>query len=179
MWAFTKRLAAERGLAVDDVSVLRFPVGVEGDRQRLEALTSGAADAAVLGATFAPSALSRLGLVETLFFGEALRFPTAGVAVDVDRTEVDPSAVRAVVEAQRAAILQIRQADPVAVDAVDSLLHASTRDDARLLVTDHLSLQYGPENRAVRDAGAEALTWLIDVLRPDEPSGADFYEEVS
>ena len=178
VWAFTQRLLADRGLAADEMPALRFPVGSEGDYQRLEALTSGAADAALLGATFAPAALERRGLAQTLFFGETLRFPTAGVAVDLDRAELGGSVVRAVVAAQRAAIIRIRQRDTVALDAVASLLHDSTRDDARLLLADHLSVQYGAGRRAVHDAGADALRWLTDVLRPDGPSGADFYEEV-
>jgi hypothetical protein len=178
VWAFTKRLLADRGVAIDEISVLRFPVGIAGDHQRLEALTSGAVDAAVLGATFAPSALPRLGLVQTMFFGETLRFPTAGVAVDLDRTEVEHPAVRAVVAAQSAAMLKIKQRDPVALDAVASLLHGSSRDDAQRLLVDHLSLQYGPEQREVHDAGAGALIWLKDELRADEPSAADFYEEI-
>jgi hypothetical protein len=178
VWAFTKRLLAGRGAEVNEISVLRFPVGTGGDNQRLEALTSGAVDAAVLGATFAPSALLQLGLVQTLFFGEGLRFPTAGVAVDLDLTGVGHPAVRAVVAAQSAAILKIKQGDPVALDAVVSLLHGSSRDDAHRLLADYLSLEYGPEQRDVHDAGADAIMWLKDELRPDQPSAADFYEEL-
>jgi hypothetical protein len=178
VWAFTQRLLADRGLAADELSVLRHPVGVEGDHRRLEALTSGAADVAVLGATFAPAALARRGLAELLFFGETLRFPTTGVAVDLDRAEVGGSSVRGVVAAQRAAILKIRSRDPVALDAVASLVHDSSREDAQHLLTEHLSLQYGAGRRTVHDAGADALMWLNGLLRPDTPSGADFYEEV-
>ena len=120
VWSFTTRLLRARTLCDPELPVLRFPVGTAGDHQRLEALTSGAVDAAVLGATFAPSALSRVGLTQSLFFGDALRFPTAGVAVDLDRTTLDDPSVQAVVEAQRAAIRDVKNGDPVAVDAVAS-----------------------------------------------------------
>jgi hypothetical protein len=176
VWAFTRKLLAARGVGDDELSVLRFPVGSAGDHQRLEALTSGAVEAAVLGATFAPSALSRLGLTQSLFFGEALRFPTAGVAVDMDRTDVDHPSVRAVVAAQRAAILKVKCGDPVALDAVASLLHESSRDDARRLLRDYIAPQYGPEYQDIQAAEADALGWLTEELRPDAQAAADFYE---
>jgi hypothetical protein len=173
VWAFTRKLLNAEGL-----SVLRFPVGIPGDHQRLEALTSGAADAVVLGATFAPGALTRLGLTQSLFFGETLRFPTAGVAVDVDRIDVGDPAVRAVVAAQQAAIQDLKSGDPVALDAVASLLHESNRGDALRLLQDYITPFYGPECRAVQAAGADALSWLAAELHLVEPVAANFYEEV-
>jgi hypothetical protein len=175
-WAFTKKLLGARGVADDGLSVLRFPVGSAGDHQRLEALTSGAVDAAVLGTAFAPSSLSRRGLTQLSFFGEALRFPTAGVAVDVDKIDMHDPAVRAVVGAQRAAILKVKDGDPVALDAVASLLHDSSRTDALQLLRDYLSPQYGPEYRDIAAVGTDAIAWLTEVLRPDHHAAAGFYE---
>ena len=105
---------------------------------------------------FAPSALSRLGLTDSLFFGVALKFPTAGVAVDVARTSVDHPSVRKIVAAQTAAIAKVRSRDPVALDAVASLLHDSSRTDAQRLLADYLSPQYGPDPRDVHAVGADA-----------------------
>jgi hypothetical protein len=178
VWAFTRKLLSARGVGDAELSVLRFPVGSAGDRQRLQALTSGAVDAAVLGATFAPNAISRLGLTQSLFFGEALRFPTAGVAVDMDRTNIDHPSVRAVVAAQRAAIQNVKYGDPVALDAVASLLHESSRKDALRLLRDYISPQYGPEYQDIQVAGADALGWLTEELRQHEQAATDFYEEV-
>ena len=59
--AFTRKSLSARDVGDAELSVLRFPVGSVGDHQRLEALASGAVDAAVLVTTFAPSALTRLG----------------------------------------------------------------------------------------------------------------------
>jgi hypothetical protein len=142
--AFTQKVLRARWSADEAPSVLHFPAGSTGDHQRLEALTSGVADAAVLGSAFAPSALSRLGLTDSLFFGVALKFPTAGVAVDVARTSVDHPSVRKVVAAQTAAIAKVKSRDPVALDAVASLLHDNSRTDAQ-----HACVQHFPTLRVV------------------------------
>ncbi|MDN3358173.1 hypothetical protein [Actinomadura sp. DC4] len=173
--AFTERLLNGRGTAP---SILHFPAGDDGDADRLEALRSGAVDAAVLGSNFAPSTLSRLGLTESLFFGDALRFPTAGVAVDLDLISVDDPSVRAVVAAQRAALRKVRARDPLAVEAVASFLHRRDEHDAPRLLEDYLAPQYGPDLTDVRAAGAEALAWLTEELRPAGAVAAGFYEEV-
>jgi hypothetical protein len=178
VWAFTQKVLADRGVADDELSVLRFPVGIAGDHQRLEALTSGAVDAAVLGSTFAPGALVRRGLAPWSYFGEALRFPTAGVAVDVDRTDVDERSVQAVVAAQRASMRRIKQGEPVALDAVASLLHESTREDALHLLRDYISPQYGPGHQEVQAVGAAARVWLTAQLGVGTESAADFFEGV-
>jgi hypothetical protein len=177
VWAFTKNLLTARGVAPDELTVLRFPVGIAGDHQRLEALTSGEVDAAVLGATYAPSALARLELTQSLFFGETLRFPTVGLAVDLDRTEVAHPAVQAVVAAQRAALLNITRGDPVALESVASLLHESSQEDALRLLHDYLSPQYGPGYQDIQAVGADALEWLTAELGPDAHAAAGFYEE--
>ena len=176
--AFTQRMLSYRWAGRDAPSMLRFPAGSAGDRQRLEALRSGEADAAVLGSAFAPGTLSRLGLAESLFFGVAMRFPTAGVAVDVGKTGIDHPSVRKVVAAQTAAIAKIRSRDPVALDAVASLLHDDSGTDAQRLLSDYLSPQYGPDPRDVRAAGADAIEWLAGVLNTGGSTAADFYEAV-
>ncbi|MFC9551563.1 hypothetical protein ACFTWF_12000 [Rhodococcus sp. NPDC056960] len=177
VWAFTQRLLTRR--AGDEApSVLHFPAGIAGDRQRLQALRSGSADAAVLGSAFAPGALQRLGLTESLFFGAALRFPTAGIAVDLERTSLDDPSVRKVVAAQTAAIADVRNRAPVALDAVASLLHDSSRTDAQRMLSDYLSPRYGPDPRDVRAAGADAFEWLTGVLHTGGRTTPDFYEAV-
>ncbi|QQZ16669.1 hypothetical protein [Rhodococcus sp. 21391] len=176
--AFTQKVLNDHWSAEEAPAVLRFPAGSTGDRLRVEALTSGVADAAVLGSAFAPSALSRLGLTDSLFFGVALKFPTAGVAVDVARTSVDHPSVRKVVAAQTAAIAKVRSRDPVALDAVASLLHDSSRADAQRLLADYLSPQYGPDPRDVHAAGADALDWLAGALHTSGHTAAEFYEAV-
>jgi hypothetical protein len=176
--AFTKRLLSGYGSGDTAPSVLHFPAGGDGDIDRLEALRSGAVDAAVLGSNFAPSALSRLGLRESLFFGDTLRFPTAGVAVDLDMTSVDDPSVQAVVAAQQAAMLKVRSRDPLALEAVASLLHRSDGHDALRFLEDYLAPQYGPDLPDVRAAGAEALAWLTEELHPVAPVAADFYAGV-
>ena len=87
--AFTQKVIHSHRTGDEAPTVLHFPAGSTGDHRRLEALKSGVAGAAVLGSAFAPSALSRHGLTESLFFGAALRFPTAGVAFDAERTTLD------------------------------------------------------------------------------------------
>src|SRR4051812_42768097 len=129
-FAFTQRLLSRPGSGNAAPSILHFPAGDDGDLDRLEALTSGAVDAAVLGSNFAPSTLSRLGLTESLFFGDALRFPTAGVAVDLDLTSVDDPSVQAVVPAQQAAPRKVRSRDPLAGEGAAALLHRSDARDA-------------------------------------------------
>ncbi|MFD9668920.1 hypothetical protein ACFWAY_46415 [Rhodococcus sp. NPDC059968] len=176
--AFTQKVLSARWAADEVPSVLHFPAGSTGDHQRLEALRSGAADAAVLGSAFAPSALSRFGLTDSLFFGDALRFPTAGVAVDCERTSLDHPSVGKIVAAQTAAIAKVRSRDPVALDAVASLLHDSSRTDAQRLLADYLSPQYGPDPRDVRAVGADALEWLAGALQTGAHTATDFYEAV-
>jgi hypothetical protein len=176
--AFTERLLSRPGSGNAAPSILHFPAGDDGDLDRLEALTSGAVDAAVLGSNFAPSTLSRLGLTESLFFGDALRFPTAGVAVDLDLTSVDDPSVRAVVAAQQAALLTVRSRDPLAVEVVASFLHRSDEHDAPRFLEDYLAPQYGADRADVRAAGADALAWLTEEPHPDGTVAADFYVEV-
>ena len=176
--AFTQKALKAHWSAEEPPSVLHFPAGSTGDRRRLEALTSGVADAAVLGSAFAPTALSRLGLTDSLFFGVALKFPTAGVAVDVARTSVDHPSVQKIVAAQTAAIAKVRSRDPAALEAVASLLHDSSRADAQRLLADYLSPQYGPDPRDVHAVGADALEWLAGALNTSGHAAADFYEAV-
>jgi hypothetical protein len=176
--AFTERVLNGHGSGGAAPSILHFPAGDDGDGDRLEALRSGAADAAVLGSNFAPSTLARLGLTQSLFFGDVLRFPTAGVAVDLDLTSVDDPSVPAVVAAQRAALLRIRSRDPLAVEAVASFLHRSDEHDALRFLEDYLAPQYGPDLADVRAAGAEALAWQTGRLHPVAAGAADFYVEV-
>jgi hypothetical protein len=176
--AFTERLLNGHGSGGAAPSILHFPAGDGGDADRLEALRSGAVDAAVLGSNFAPSTLSRLGLTESLFFGDALRFPTAGVAVDLDLTSVDDPSVQAVVAAQQAALRKVRSRDPLAVEVVASFLHRSDERDAPRFVEDYLAPQYGPDLADVRAAGAEALAWQTEAPHPVGTVAADFYVEV-
>jgi hypothetical protein len=178
VWAFTEQVLGDLGVRTAGVARLSFPVGVNGDHQRLEALRSGAVEAAVIGSAFAPSALARLGLSQRLFFGDSITFPTAGIAVDVGRTDVDDPEVQAVVAAQIDALALIAEEDPVAVDAVAALLPGSTRQDAELLLRDYLSRQYGPDPQAVQDVGADALAWLCQVLSISPGPAANFYEEI-
>ncbi|MBC2640536.1 MULTISPECIES: hypothetical protein [unclassified Rhodococcus (in: high G+C Gram-positive bacteria)] len=178
VWAFTQRLLSTRWAGDEAPSVLHFPGGIAGDQQRLEALRSGTADAAVLGSAFAPSALSRLGITDSLFFGAALRFPTAGIAVDLEKTSLDDPTVRKVVAAQTAAIADVKNRAPVALDAVASLLHDSSRTDAQRMLSDYLSPRYGPDPHDVQAAGADAFEWLTGVLHTGGHTTPDFYEAV-
>ncbi len=126
--AFTQKVLNDHWSAEEAPAVLRFPAGSTGDRLRVEALTSGVADAAVLGSAFAPPALCHdSGSPTRCSSASPSNSPTAGVAVDVARTSVDHPSVRKVVAAQTAAIAKVRSRDPVALDAVASLLHDSSR----------------------------------------------------
>ncbi|MFC0452135.1 hypothetical protein [Rhodococcus jostii] len=176
--ALTQRVINTHWTRDEGPTLLHFPAGSAGDHQRLEALRSGAADAAVLGSTFAPTALSRHGLTDSLFFGTALKFPTAGIAVDVERISLDHPSIQKIVAAHTAAITHIKSRDPVALDAVASLLHDSTRTDAQLLLTNYLSPQYGPDPHDVHTTGADALEWLTGALRTGGHTSTDFYEAV-
>ncbi|NDV07638.1 hypothetical protein GXW84_24490 [Rhodococcus sp. IEGM 248] len=176
--AFTQRALSARQAGDEASTVRHFPAGSVGDHQRLEALRSGAVDAAVLGSAFAPSALSRHGLTKRLFFGAVLKFPTAGIAVDVERISLDDPAVQKIVAAQTAAMSNVKSRDPVALDAVASLLHDSNRTDAQRLLADYLSPQYGPDPHDVQATGAEALEWLAGALHTGGHTATDFYEAV-
>ncbi|MGY2704803.1 hypothetical protein [Nocardioides sp. HB32] len=178
VWAFTEKVLGDRGVATEALDVQRFPVGTEGDRQRLEALRAGAADVAVVGTAFAPSALERLGLVQLVFFGDEIRFPTAGVAVDTELVPPDDPGVRAVVEAQREALGLIRSQAPVAVDAALELLPGATREDAEGLLSHYLAPQYGPARTDVDAVGGDAIAWLSQVLTAAPGPAQTFYEEI-
>ncbi|MCW2856920.1 MAG: hypothetical protein JWR52_2535 [Marmoricola sp.] len=179
VWAFTEQLLGDLGTRTAELARETYPVGIQGDRQRLDALTSGSVDAAVIGSAFAPSALSRLGLTQQLFFGDEITFPTAGIAVDVDRISLGDPTVRAVVAAQREALVRIKDQDPIAVEAALSLLPGSSRVDAELLLRDYLAPQYGPEPDEVQDVGADALAWLSRMLSVAPAAAANFYEETT
>ncbi|WP_019929623.1 hypothetical protein [Nocardia sp. BMG111209] len=176
--ALTRKMLENHWAAAESPETLRYPGGSLGDRRRLEALTSGAADAAVIGSAFAPSAVVRLGLTDSLFFGATLRFPTAGLAVDSARMSLDDPAVRKIVAAQTAALTAIGERDPVALDAVTSLLHDAGRPDAHHFLADYLSPQYGPTPEDVRTAGADALDWLAAALGTGTDAATDFYEAI-
>ncbi len=107
-------------------------MGIPGDHERLKALMSGSVDAAVLGTSFAPTALARLGLTQLLFFGDAMMFPTAGLGIDAAMIDPDGWEVRAVIDAQREGLELIKAQATVAVNAVAALLpeaRARTRKD--------------------------------------------------
>jgi hypothetical protein len=178
VWAFTEALLGARDVRMVTLETDRFPVGIKGDRQRLEALTSGTVDAAVIGTAYAPSALSRSGLTPLLHFGDGMRFPTTGVAVDVDLIAPDDPTVVAVVAAQREALGLIRSQATVAIDAVAALLPDGSRDDAELLLRDYLAARYGPERHDIDVVGADAVAWLSQMLTADSRPAQNFFEEI-
>lgn len=176
VWAFTEKVLGDRDVRTELLEVQRFSLGAQGDRERLDALTSGAADVAVVGTTSDPGALARQGLVQLAFFGDELRFPTAGIAVDTELIAVDSPSVLAVVNAHREALHLIRAQEGVAIDAVAALLPDATREDAWLLLRDYLAPGYGPSLREVETVGADAIMWLSQVLTADPGPARDFYE---
>ncbi|GAB7004904.1 hypothetical protein JCM18899A_23770 [Nocardioides sp. AN3] len=177
VWAFTLRMLADQGVPSEGQTVLRFPVGLEGDRRRLQALTSGVAGIAALGSSFAPRALLRQGLRPVAYFGDQIRFPTAGIAVDVE-SDVDPQELDAVVAAQRSALALIRQADSVAADAMVDLMLDGSRADATHLLRGIVAAQYGPDAAVAHRVGEQARAWLAAHLGVDPSAASDFFAEV-
>jgi ABC-type nitrate/sulfonate/bicarbonate transport system substrate-binding protein len=175
--ALTEELFEDHGLPFPRLDAHRIPVGEQGDHDRLDLLISGAVDVAVLGTAFAPSMLVRRGLTQHAFFGDATRFPTAGIAVDTDLIAPDDPLVTAVVGAQREALELIKAQSPEAVDAIVALIPGASRDDAVQMLRDVVAPHYGPSRNEIETVADNALAWLSQLLTLDPRSAQHFYEE--
>jgi hypothetical protein len=177
VWKLTLRVARVSRADPDGLDIIRFPVGSPGDRDRLRALLRGDVDAAVLGSSHAPAAIRRLGLTPKVFFGDVVRFPTAGIAVDTDQLAPDDRRVRTLIAAQHAAIDRVRRREPVVVDAVMALLGTTNRADAEHFVSDYLAPAYGVDASEARAAGSAAVEWL-NMKAPVDNEAERFYTRI-
>jgi hypothetical protein len=82
------------------------------DVARLGLLRSGNVDAAVISSAIPPARMAALGFHRLCFFGDELRIPTTGLAVEQAQLRRAPEQLRALVEVHKES-LRLIHADPV------------------------------------------------------------------
>ena len=79
------------------------------DIARLGLLKNGHVDAAVISSAVAPAKLAALGFNLLCFFGDEIRIPTTGLAIDQDYLEKEPDVTRLMVDIHKQSLSLIHQ----------------------------------------------------------------------
>lgn len=98
------------------------------DSARLGLLLSGEVDAAVLSSAVSPERIARRGLVTLRFFGDALRLPTTGLAVQAGLLDREPGLVRAMCACYREGLRLLRQDAGLAAQAFAAALDLNSEE---------------------------------------------------
>jgi ABC-type nitrate/sulfonate/bicarbonate transport system substrate-binding protein len=178
---FTRIILRGRGLDPDtDIEAVPMHPGDYGEHIRM--LGSGELDAAVIGSTWSPEQLvAEQGLRLLLFFGDELRIPTTGVAVDPGVVALDDPRATGVVRANLRA-LGTMLADPaLGAEHVGRLLPAADAGTARDFYDRYVGAHFKADGRPDADVVAKALRLVADELRiitghaVDVPPGDQIY----
>lgn len=79
------------------------------DTARLGLLRSGNVEAAVISSAIAPARLTALGYHSLSFFGDEIRIPTTGLAIDQSHLEQEPDLTRLLVRIHRKSLVLIHE----------------------------------------------------------------------
>jgi len=142
----------------EDVTLLQ----ARDDVARLGLLRSGSADAAVISSAIAPARMARLGFHQLCWFGDELRFPSTGLAIDQAFIQRKPEQVQAMVRIHRES-LRLIHADPDLTSAVlreyFEVDGASSHETATLYAT-----AFTDDGRTSRDIAEGAIHSLCDAM---------------
>jgi hypothetical protein len=146
----------------ESVSTCHFAAGRAGDVARLRALSSAEVDVAVVGSGVSRGFADAFGSgsTEVLFFGDVVRVPSVGLALQTPTHDAAAPTLRAVVDAHEAALTQIRARRRLAVDACLQLIARGTRADAQLLVDDYAARWSPVDPRYSAATRRVFATWL-------------------
>lgn len=101
---------------------------VRDDTARLGLLKAGDAAAAVVSSAVLPHQVERMGCKKICFFGDALRVPTSGLAVNRDLLENEPELVDAMANCYRSSLRIIHAKPEVLRDALERYLSFGEAD---------------------------------------------------
>lgn len=88
-------------------------ISVRDDTARIGLLKTGDVDAAVVSSALPPALMAKYGLKQLLFFGEHVRVPTTGLAIQPKLMESHPEVVAAMVEVFNQSLQLINSRDAV------------------------------------------------------------------
>ncbi|MGH8033780.1 MAG: ABC transporter substrate-binding protein [Lysobacterales bacterium] len=151
-------LQKEGLIAGENVSLLP----ARDDVARLGLLKSGSVDAAVISSAIAPARMAALGFHQLCWFGDSLRIPTTGLAIDQAFSRREPGLVQTLVRIH-AESLQLIHGDPVQTGAVlceyFDVSAAISHETARLYAR-----AFTPDGRTSQVIAERAICSLCDVM---------------
>jgi ABC-type nitrate/sulfonate/bicarbonate transport system substrate-binding protein len=157
---WTRIVLRRHGLDPDrDITAVVIPAGDY--RPHLRMLRDGELDAAVIGSTVDPhQTAAEEGLEVLAFFGDEIRIPTTGVALDPTIVDPDSEAVRGLVAGHRRALRTLVDEPEVAIELVVGLIPSLSAGDAAKLYERYIRPHFFPDglaDRAIVEQGLSAL----------------------
>lgn len=161
---WTRIVLRQHGLDPDrDITPVVIPAGDY--RPHLRRLRTGELDAAVIGSTVDPHQVAaEEGLRVLAFFGDEIRIPTTGVAVDPTVLDPDSEAVRGLVAAHRRALRTLVDEPDVAVAQVAGVIPSLSQDEATQLYERYIRPHFFADGRADRAVVEQGISTLAGEL---------------
>jgi|1186.fasta_scaffold195023_2 NitT/TauT family transport system substrate-binding protein len=162
---FARIILRGRGLDPDrDIEAVEMFPGDYGEHVRQ--LKSGELDAAVIGSTRSPEQLeAEEGLRLLRFFGDELRIPTTGVAVDPSVLALDDRRVEGLVRANRRALATMLDDPALGAEHVGRLLTGADDAAARDFYDRYVGAHFKASGRPDPEVVARALPLVAEELR--------------
>jgi ABC-type nitrate/sulfonate/bicarbonate transport system substrate-binding protein len=172
-----------RGRGLDPDADLEAVEMFPGDyREHIRLLKAGELDAAVIGSTWSPQQLeAEEGLRLLLFFGDDLRIPTTGVAVDPGVLRLDDPRVEGLVRANLRALATLLDDPALGAEHVGRLLPAADDAIARDFYDRYVGSRFKASGLPDPEVVGRALPLVAEELRiitgraVDVPAAEEIY----
>lgn len=162
IWA---RIVLRRHGLDPDVDITSVPLPAGDYGEHLSLLRAGEIHAAVIGSTLSTEKLERdEGLTTLAFFGDEIRVPTTGVAIDPTVLDPDDPAVRGLVAGHRRALQHILEEPQTGIDQVRLLMPSLSFAEATGHYEQYVRPHFFADGRADRAEVARGLASLATEL---------------
>jgi ABC-type nitrate/sulfonate/bicarbonate transport system substrate-binding protein len=173
---FARIVLRKHGLDPDrDVKCIeRHP----GDYQMdLRHLRDGSIDAAYVGSTLSPEQIAaEEGLSVLAWVGDHFQIPTVGIAVDSTRIQLDNAALRALVRANKRALLTIAEQPQLAIDYIAQFLGRLTHDEVQQYYERYIRPYFSSDGNVDLKVAQQAVDAVATELGVDTVSADQIYQ---
>ena len=157
--------------------VARAPGDYQMDLRRLR---DGSIDAAYVGSTLSPEQVAaEEGFSVLSWVGDHFQIPTVGIAVDSSRIPLDDPALRALVRANRRALVAIAGKPDLAVDYIALFLNRLTREEAQQYYERYVGPHFTSHGRVDLTVAQQAVDAVAAELGVSSISAEEMYQPAS